>query len=222
MINLENHMLSQKLSWIKRLLNSSHAPWTKLCTKSIDPEKLYTLGPMWSEQLVKRISNPFWKEVILAWNKLASKIDLENLEKLTCPLWYNPKISREPLYLPHWFRAGIITPADLINADGNILSPLELSKQYKVKSNFLEYSRVQRCLKKFLQGVELRVSVHERPICPLYLKSLSGPAKCSKQFYDILNVQYDNNSLRLKWSGILGTNINEVQWKKFLDPVSKL
>ena len=54
MINLENHMLSQKLSWIKRMLNSSDAPWTKLCTKTIDSEKLYTLGPMWSEQLVKK------------------------------------------------------------------------------------------------------------------------------------------------------------------------
>ena len=119
----------------------------------------------------------FWKEVLLAWNKLVSKIDLKMSEKLTCPLWHNPKIFREPLYLPHWFKASILTPSDLINANGNIFSPLELSNHYKIKSNFLEYSRVQRCLKKFLHGVDLQASACERPICPLYLRSLSDPAK---------------------------------------------
>ena len=110
-----------------RLFNFTAAPWVNLCTKTIDCEKLYALGPIWWAKLVKTISNPFWKEVISAWNKLASKIEQDNCEKLSCPLWYNSMISKEPLYLPHWFRAGITTPSDLIHADGKILSLEEIS-----------------------------------------------------------------------------------------------
>ena len=35
------------------------------------------------------------------------------------------------------------------------------------------------------------------------------------------NVQYNNHSPRSKWSAILGTNINEVQWKKIFRPCFK-
>ena len=214
MINLDYYILSQKFSWIKRLFTCTEAPWVKLSSKIVNFDKLCAFGPMWSESLAKKISNPFWKDVILAWNTLTCNISLENSDKLSCPLWYNPKISTVPLYLPHWYCAGIRTPSDLINADGNIFSLSETSKLFKIKINFLDYLRVERCLLRYLKDVDTLHLANMRPIFPVYLKILYNPSKGSKQFYQILNIQYENNSLRKKWSLTLETDISKIQWQK--------
>ena len=214
MINLENYILSQKLAWIKRLFLFKDAPWVHLFSKIADHERLYLLGPMWSESLAQQISNPFWKEVISAWSKFTYKLSLENCEKLTCPLWYNPQISRQPLFLPHWYRAGINAPSDIIDSDGNILTLSEITKLYRIKSNFLEYLRVQRCLKKYLMDVDISKLVLIGPTIPPFLKIILCEVKGSKQFYNILNVQYDNCNLKNKWSNILQCTIDKIEWVK--------
>ena len=54
--------------------------------------------------------------------------------------------------LPHWYKAGILTPRDLLNNDGNLKTLEEIRLQYGLKYNFLEYLRIQRSLKGFLSN----------------------------------------------------------------------
>ena len=35
-------------------------------------------------------------------------------------IWYNPKISREPLYFSNWFNAGMLLLSDILNDKGKI------------------------------------------------------------------------------------------------------
>ena len=58
-------------------------------------------------------------------------------------------ISTEPLFCPHWYNMGIHSPVDLIKSDGNIMAMAEIKKFYKLKTNFLECLRVQKCMKAF-------------------------------------------------------------------------
>ena len=62
---------------------------------------------------------------------------------LTCPLWYNPNISKETLFLPQCYRIGIIYPIDLCNREGNMLTLEEVRKNYHVNLHFLDYYRLQ-------------------------------------------------------------------------------
>ena len=58
--------------------------------------KLLFLAPQWSYKQVDKIKNSFWKDVVLAWANLL-EITIE-ADRLNTPLWYNPKISKNPLF----------------------------------------------------------------------------------------------------------------------------
>ena len=55
------------------------------------------------------ISNSIWKEFFMAWGSLLDKREPAKFELLLCPIWYNSRISNEPLIYPHWYKAGIVT-----------------------------------------------------------------------------------------------------------------
>ena len=44
-----------------------------------------------------------------------------NIDLLTVPLWYNPLISAQPLYLPDWYQKGVITVADVVSDTKNFV-----------------------------------------------------------------------------------------------------
>ena len=100
---------------MKRLIQSRDAPWAKLFSSLICAEKFYLHGPPWTQKTASNISNNFWKEVFMGWGSLLDKREPTKFELLSCPIWYNSRISTEPLLYPHWYKAGIQTPLDLLN-----------------------------------------------------------------------------------------------------------
>ena len=110
--------------------------FAKLFSSLSCAEKFYLLGPLWTQITASNISNDFWKEVFMAWGSLLDKREPAKFELLSCPIWYNSRISTEPLFYPHWYKAGILTPLDLLNSDGNLKTLEEIRLQYGVKSNF--------------------------------------------------------------------------------------
>ena len=82
------------------------------------------------------ISNKFWKEVFMAWGVLLDKREPDKFELLSCPIWYNSRILTEPLFYPHWYKAGILTPLELLDNDSNLKTLDEIRLQYGVKSHF--------------------------------------------------------------------------------------
>ena len=135
----------------------------------------------------------------MAWSTFQSKYFCREATLLNVPLWDNPQIPTELLFYPRWDQVGIHTPLDLIKPHGSIMALEEIMDLYGLKTNFLEYLRIQRCLKIFIKELNTQNFNLVRPIIPPYLMVLligSG----SKYFYDILNVQYDNMALKNKWS----------------------
>ena len=147
----------------------------------------------------------------MAWGKLLEKQPPCENEALLCPLWAN--ISIEPLWLPHWYHAGIYSPSDLLNKAGNIMELNEICQLYKVKIHFLEYLRVKRCLKTFLAKFTLENLSYERPILPPYLKLLASPNRGSRHFSEILSQQNDNIKLKTKWNTTLNIDIDTDDWQ---------
>ena len=109
----------------------------------------------------------------MAWGSLLDKTEPAKFELLSCPIWYNSRISTEPLFYPHWYKAGILTPLDLLNNDGNLKTLEELRLQCGVNSIFLEYLRIQRSLKGFLNNYDLSELDVARPFFASLHKSAS-------------------------------------------------
>ena len=85
MLDLELLIKSQKITWIKHLINFSNAPYAKLFSTLVSTEKLYMTGPLWCRIISRKISNPFWGEVLEAWVDLLDKIKLSKNEALSYP-----------------------------------------------------------------------------------------------------------------------------------------
>ena len=214
MINLENFIAAQKIVWIKRLFTSSDTPWALLASSLFNTHQLYKFGPLWSKRMSESISNPFWKEVIFAWFKFSNQFSVCESDILNMPLWYNSSISATPLYFPHWDKMGVNTPLDLIKADGSILTMREVTQLYGIRTNFLEYLRIHRCVKLFLNKINLRNFYYTRPIFPVYLKILMKKTNGSKYFYANSIKQYENSKLKAKWNGELDITLDSDDWKK--------
>ena len=70
MMDIEEFMKSQNIVWIKRLIKNPNSPYANSFSTSISFDSLYTMGSLWSKNMAAKISNPFWREVLLAWNNL--------------------------------------------------------------------------------------------------------------------------------------------------------
>ena len=49
MVDIDVFIKCQKLTWMKRLIQSPDAPWAKLFSSLICAEKFYLLGPLWTQ-----------------------------------------------------------------------------------------------------------------------------------------------------------------------------
>ena len=68
MINLEFFIESLKISWIRRLLNTSDSPWANLFESTISTNKnIFELGSRNTEKLSNKTTNMFWKDTLNAW-----------------------------------------------------------------------------------------------------------------------------------------------------------
>ena len=211
MIDLDNFVRAQKLAWVKRLILSPDSPWSKLFSSTVSPDKFYLMGSLWSKILANTMSNPFWKEVLMGWGEFLDKKTLSPTEALSSPMWYNSGISTEPLFFSHWYNAGICVPLDIMQ-NGSLMELADIQCHYNLKSNFLEYLRIQICLKQFFGKCDIHNFSIDRPIFPPYLKTLLNNNKGSRYFYKILKDQYDNKKLKSKWTHILNTDISKKDW----------
>ena len=64
--------------------------------------------------------NSFWKDVVLTWANLL-EITIET-DRLNAPLWYNPKISKDPFSEPKLFKNDVTAPVDILTIEGKLLS----------------------------------------------------------------------------------------------------
>ena len=158
MIDLEKFVMSLKVTWLRRALKSN-SPWVALFQSTImtDMAKFQIAGSTFAIKQSQSITNNFWISVLHAWNILFQKYKPCNLEQImSTPLWYNPKMSTENLYLPTWYKKGIRTFSDVIDSDGNFITAEELRKKYSFSNiNPLDYICVKGLTKKYLKETKV-------------------------------------------------------------------
>ena len=75
----------------------------------------------------------------------------------------------------------------------------DIQTHFDLSINFLDYYRVRLNLEKFIKHTNIENFQIKKPFLPYYLKFVCGNVKSNK-FYRIINQNYDNNTLRSKWS----------------------
>ena len=171
MIDIEKFIYALKSTWVKRLWNNDGAQWAKILDYRVLPcDKLVLLGPSWHETLNNKVTNPFWKDILLSWSKINENIPLKTFQDfITDSFWYNFKIGTESFFLPNWYKAGIFCAADIMDSKG-IFPKITLEKKYNIRINFLEYHRVKLKVEKL--PTDVKDTYCPRPIIPKQLECL--------------------------------------------------
>ena len=211
MVYTELFIKAQKIAWIQRFIDNPDAPCTKLFSAFSSTET------KWSKNMGMKISNPFWCEVLLVWSNLLETNLLHKDETISCPLWYNPQISIEPLFLPHWYSTGIYSPMDLLDSNKRIFELDVIKEHFNIKTNFFEHIRIKRHIKHYLEtwaGNVIFVTGKKYIFdcsCNKKTPNLNGFKAYTKTIYldeqYISNVNYNNNSYFLTAWSTLATAI---------------
>ena len=108
MVNISEFINALKISWLRRVIQSSeNQEWYSL--SKVDFHKLLSYRSGYSIDLSKNLSNPFWKDCLNSWAKFCNVCKVESVKQILCsPLWFNNNLIRGPnSYINNWFKKGI-------------------------------------------------------------------------------------------------------------------
>ncbi len=139
--DIDTMVKSQKLSWIKRMIENKDAAWMQL---------LYTLLPnMNIKHILKCSIDPkrlaeyipdFYRQILYAWFDLNTepKTGLDIKRQI---IWLNKyiMINNTPIYNEHLYQNGVVSINDLIGNDRKFYTYEDLTAKYEITINRLFY-----------------------------------------------------------------------------------
>ena len=152
MVNLEFFEKSLKLTWLKQLMSAKEKLWIHLFIETVGKLDRFLLIGGKCYQSKKGKLNPFWQKVFEYWEEYCKHLKVKtNEDIMTSSIWLNPKISSGSLFLPDWYKHGINTIGDIINAQGSVLSLQHIRQKFDLTVNVLNYYTVKNYVKDFVE-----------------------------------------------------------------------
>lgn len=225
MIDLKEFFEALKITWIRRLVNSSIDEKIGAlfvhCTSITNKNVLY-MGGNYVESKAVNTSNLFWKDVLFSWGQLLKKNTPVTInEFLRQSLWNNElfKIGGEIICLRRWQNKGVMFVSDLFDVEGKIYKYEDFKSTYNIKTNFLEYEGICRSVTTTIKKNTIfagQICSIELPFRPFHFDVLFKEKKGCKTFYKILTSDKvtDNKEKRQKWEQVLRTTITEEKWRQ--------
>ena len=218
MLDLTCFIKGLKISWVRRLYKNTCAPWIHLVPLFVGSvNKVLFFGSSWSFLIAQKMNNQFWKDVILAWHDLIKNISENNGNYSTNlgPLWYNPFISDTTTIIPQLYSKGVISPIDLISANGELMTKESIALNFNIHIDFLSCYRMISSFKKYMSNHAATLENIQRPYYHNHIKLLCKSTKGSKDFYDLLKTDKSTSDLRClyKWETDLNISLDLNSWK---------
>ena len=203
MTNLKLFDQSLKVSWLKRLKDETDG-WEELPRK-YRVENILIFGDSYTKTLLKRIEEPFWKDVVKACQAIQVKIYDTGVRAFNMPLWYNSRISIN--FRKDWLKKGYYNLSDILDRDGKILI-LEEMLQRGLNINFLEYEKTEKDISNL--NLIHHNNVKLGPYLPYLLFKIGHDEKeCSKSYNLLLSTNFNIIlNLQEKWENILTEEIS--------------
>lgn len=197
MTDLDNFITALRITWIRRLTLDSRNRQRPFTTILEQYPLFWAAGANYTAVGLHNISNPFWREILVAWSKFTQNHSPPNKlsDCLNEPLWCNSHCRNDDLLIETWAKNGVLFLKDIINNEGGILSFREFKDEYKMRGKFLDYARLTKNIQDTwlaaLQqtpgdGDTIR-SLRHSPTIPAHLYTILKHAKGCRYAYDILN-----------------------------------
>ncbi|CAH3114491.1 unnamed protein product [Porites lobata] len=133
-----------RLCWIGRLLSNPHDTWTAIPNFHFEKHGglLFLLNCNYSVEKLNKKIPLFYRELLEFFQELRS--NCEDPLQREFILWNNKDINVEnkSVFWKSWRHKNVLFVQDLLNNQGNYLSPQEFSNKYNIKVNFLQYYQI--------------------------------------------------------------------------------
>ena len=144
-----------RLSWISRLLNNTRDTWTAIPNYYFDKHGglLFLLNCNYSVGKLDQKIPLFYRELLDYFQQLRTNYeDPLNREFI---LWNNRDINIEnkSVFWKAWWDKNVLFVQDLLNNQGNYLSPREFRDKYNIKVNFLQYYQITSAIPAYLKSL---------------------------------------------------------------------
>ena len=178
MINIEAFSYALKATWIRRLI-TDNCKLQDYILKYLDLEKMTAVDAKYTEEIMNKIDNPFWKDVLKAFIKTNENIEPEDtLHILKTPIFYNCNICTDKMYVfwKDWFKKGIKFINDIVKTNGEFYNQEELVARYNITTNYLHNQGITKSIKIYLNKhkITLRENI-EGPFIPNHLQPILHP-----------------------------------------------
>ena len=185
MCDIYSFLTAMKLSWLKRLEEDDRL---KAFTLRIYPllGKLNVFGGEYANIIMQGTRNAFWKDVMKHYKRMYSKLNANNIQEfLSECIHYNINITRDKkvIHIKEWCDEGIFKIAQLINAEGKLMTYREFKITYPniKRTNFLMFEGVLKAVKCYLRKCDLQLSPGYKNTDPKMWTSLRKGSKHIQQ-----------------------------------------
>lgn len=217
MINIQYFIKALRITWLRRVIQSNeNKTWYDL--SGIDFEKVFTLGSGYARQCKQTIHNPFWKDMLQNWADFCNAVSCETVDQVVeSPLWFNKNLlNGENFCIHHWYKKGIRSIIDIIDAHGNFYEFEELKGMYNIRGTFLDFQSLLRKIpdrwKTIINENKIACMLNRYNVrSNVYVKYLLKDKKGCKPFYDVF-AQTSTFQGNTKWEQEFG-NIGDDEWK---------
>ena len=205
---------SMKLSWIKRIICSDKNYEYVMRNVIPNSKLLFTCGDLGEKKMESVRINPFWQEVIKAWNKFQKTFPVlaESIHSQPFCLSSFFKRGGEAIWFKRLIDSGCTYVGDFWSSAGQSLSYAEFKQSYRSGISMIEHMGILRAIKKAFTGqVPYRmVGPKMQPALEALLTPLTG---CRHFYKQLIRFYYRPEDLSLKseqkWNRDLETDF---QW----------
>ena len=227
MINFEYMCKSMKAMWIKRMMINMEANWLLFIKSAIDISLEDLIKCNYSKKTIPGNFTKFYHQVFSSWAEIIGPT--LNFNDPWCirrqPIYYNKYIlAGGKYYNEQWnssiYNSNIKIVHDICNADGTIMSKIQLEDRYNTRIGAMEYNSLVTSIPKQWKTVLKsqmipRGAINTQETLHIRLNTIDRNISelKNKELYRLLLKQAHQPAIRYidRWEGEFGMGIN---WKK--------
>ena len=216
MIDIVAIINTLKIKWIKKCQSNSETKCYIFIKNILDIGKVLNCGISYCTELVQKLKNPFWKDVLKSYIMYVNKLEIENLDQvLNMPLFYNDKFHQNDMfYIKSLYNRGIRLVKDIIDKEGKFVSIKYLENITGEKINILNYFSLMSAIKTYMKTLKLDFNeafISTHPCLNCYAEKIITTNYFNKDVYKTFKQNNDIPSSQNKWISLY-ENLN-IDWK---------
>jgi len=148
--DFESKLKAIKLAWVQRIFGDADHAWKQYLR--ISAKENINLMPFFQRKLkdLPKGINKFYRQIFSFWSEIYTTKVKDSKDAYNQVLWNNSliRVDNQPIMYKAWVEKGILTIADLFDANGTILALDQLSEKHNLDIRFMDYCSLSNAIPK--------------------------------------------------------------------------